>query len=239
VGPLPAKQNGYVTFGSFNHNCKMNHNILKLWAAILNETENSRLILKFQGGNDRSIQDYYLGILRGFGVSQDRVKIYGILPSHFDHLQLYNQIDIVLDTYPFNGCMTTLECLWMGVPPISLVGEKSLLSRAGLSILTNIGLDIFAAYTPDEYVSKAVAFAGELDNIEKIRFTLRQMMLESNLCNPQKYAQSLENAYCLMWRRWCRKQGVDVPEEQIELNSDEAEQGDNRSHVSTANPIVR
>jgi len=231
IGPLPARENGYVTFGSFNHNCKMNRLILQLWAGILNESENSHLVLKFQGGNDRGIKDYYLGILKEFGISRDRVKFYGILPSHFEHLQLYSEVDIALDTYPFNGCMTTLECLWMGVPPVSLVGEKSLLSRAGLSILTSVGLEIFAASTPDEYVAKAIAFAGELDNLEKIRAALRQMMLGSNLCNPKKYAQSLEKAYRRMWHRWCRKQGVDVPDEQFNLNT---EPNNNRTPVSTA-----
>ncbi len=203
AGPLPARENGYVTFGSFNHNCKMNRYILKLWARILNDNDNSRLVLKFHGGNDRGVQDYYLNILEEFGISRCRVRFYGIFSSHYEHLQLFNEVDIVLDTYPFNGCMTTLECLWMGVPPISLVGHNSLLSRSGLSILSQLGLEIFAAADPEEYVGKANAFVRELDNLEKIRGALRQMMLNSNLCNPRKYAQSMEKAYRMMWHRWC------------------------------------
>ncbi len=234
VGPLPAREKGYVTFGSFNHNCKMNQRLLELWANILLKTENSHLILKFQGGNDRGIQDYYLSIFREFGISQDRIRFYGILPSHFDHLQLYHQIDIALDTFPFNGCTTTLECLWMGVPPISLVGEKSQLSRAGLSILSSAGLEIFAASTPDEYVCKAIAFTRELDNLEKLRPNLRRMMLGSDLCNPRKYAQSLEKAYRWMWHRWCRKQGVDVPCEKFDFHSGRTEQKSDQMPVSIA-----
>jgi len=203
VGPLPARENGYVTFGSFNHNCKMNRHVLKLWARILNDNDNSRLVLKFHGGNDQGVQDYYLNILQEFGISRCRVRFYGIFSSHYEHLQLFNEVDIVLDTYPFNGCMTTLECLWMGVPPISLVGHNSLLSRSGLSILSQVGLEIFAAADPEEYVAKANAFVRELDNLEKIRSALRQMMLNSNLCNPRKYAQSLEKTYRMMWHRWC------------------------------------
>jgi predicted O-linked N-acetylglucosamine transferase (SPINDLY family) len=234
VGPLPARANGYVTFGSFNHNCKMNHEILKLWARILNDSENSHLVLKFQGGNDRGVQDYYLGILQESGVSPDKVRFYGILPSHFEHLQLYNQIDIVLDTYPFNGCMTTLECLWMGVPPISLVGDKSLLSRTGLSILSRVGLDIFAASTPEQYVAKAVAFAKEPANLEKIRATLRQRMLTSDLCDPSRYARGLETAYRKMWHRWCSSQGVDVPGDEPSRRRNETEPNDKRTPAATA-----
>ena len=221
VAPLPARTNGYVTFGSFSHNCKMNDHILGLWARILNEVEHSHLVLKFQGGTDRGVQDYYLGILQDFGVSRERIRFYGVLDSHFEHLRLFNQVDIVLDTYPFNGCMTTLECLWMGVPPISLVGDKSLLSRAGLSILTRVGLEIFACSTPEHYVAKAVAFAREPDNLEKIRSTLRQQMLASDLCNPSRYARSLETAYRRMWHRWCRSRGVDVPDDEAALRRSE------------------
>ncbi|MHC4430349.1 MAG: O-linked N-acetylglucosamine transferase, SPINDLY family protein [Planctomycetota bacterium] len=234
VGPLPARANGHVTFGSFNHNCKMNHHILRLWARIMDEIENSHLVLKFQGGNDRGVQDYYLGILQQFGVSRDRVRFYGVLDSHFEHLRLLNQVDIVLDTYPFNGCMTTLECLWMGVPPISLVGDKSLLSRTGLSILTHVGLQIFAASTPEQYVAKAVAFAKEPDNIEKIRATLRQQMLASDLCDPCRYARCLETAYRRMWHQWCRSQGVDVPDDEPKLRRSETKQDDTRTAAATA-----
>jgi predicted O-linked N-acetylglucosamine transferase (SPINDLY family) len=234
VGPLPARANGYVTFGSLNHNCKMNRHILKLWARILNDSENSHLVLKFQGGNDRGVQDYYLGILREFGVSRDRVRFYGVLDSHFEHLQLFNQVDIVLDTYPFNGCTTTLECLWMGVPPISLVGDRSLLSRAGLSILTRLGLEIFAASAPEQYVAKAVAFAREPDNLEKIRATLRQRMLASDLCDPCRYARSLETAYRMMWHKWCRSQGVDVPDDESKLRRSEINPNDKRTAAATA-----
>ncbi|UCE46557.1 MAG: hypothetical protein JSW47_13145, partial [Phycisphaerales bacterium] len=126
--------------------------------------------------------------------------------SHFEHMQLYHEVDMLLDTYPFNGFMTTIEGLWMGVPTITLFGEKLAVSRAGLSILTRVGLEIFAAANPDEYVAKANAFATELDNLEQIRLSLRQMMLSSDLCKPKRLCSEIEAAYRQMWRRWCSKQ---------------------------------
>lgn len=203
VGPLPARQNGFLTFGSFSNGIKINSNTLSLWAEVLKSTDNSRMILKFRGGNDRCIQEHYLNQFEQMGISGDRITFFG-WKSPVEHLDLYNQVDIALDTYPFCGCMTTLEGLWMGVPVISLVGKNSLLSRTGLSILSRLDMEFFAASTPDEYVSKAFALAQKLDALAGIRNTLRRRMMASTLCNGPYYARCLEKAYRGMWRKWCR-----------------------------------
>jgi predicted O-linked N-acetylglucosamine transferase (SPINDLY family) len=239
LGPPPAKQNGYVTFGSFNNNIKINPYMMELWARVLKANKNSRFLLKFQGGSDEGMRDFYLSEFERFGVSPDRVDIHEMFRSHFEHMELYNQVDLILDTYPFNGCITTIEGLWMGVPTVSLSGKDLLVSRSGLSILTQLGLEIFAASDPDEYVAKAIAFARELDNLEKIRAALRQMMLGSNLCNPKKYAQSLEKAYRRMWRRWCISQGVEVPGEEFKLRTGETEPNGDRWPLATADLPVQ
>jgi predicted O-linked N-acetylglucosamine transferase (SPINDLY family) len=164
------------------------------------------------GGSDRALQEYYLTELERFGVCRcrERVDFYDMFKSHFVHMELYHKVDIMLDTYPFHGCMTTLEGLWMGVPTISLVGENIAFSRAGLSMLSCVGLEIFTASTPDEYVAKANAFSKELDNLEKIRASLRQMMLDSDLCNPKRFTDEVEAAYRKMWHRWCKKQSTNA-----------------------------
>jgi len=234
IGPLPAKEKGHVTFGSFNNSLKINPYVVELWARVLKANKNSRFLLKFRGGSDDGMREYYLGEFEKFGISPERIDIYDTFRSYFEHLNLHNQVDLILDTYPFNGCITTIEGLWMGVPTISLFGKEILVSRSGLSILTQLGLEIFAASDPDEYVAKATAFAGELDNLEKIRASLRHMMLGSNLCNPRRYAQSLEKAYQDMWHKWCRKQGVDVPDDESRLQSGVTERSDNRTPIATA-----
>ena len=203
VGPLPAKQNGFMTFGSFSNPIKINTNTMSMWAEVLKKTKNSRLLLKFRGGNDRQLQKHYLSQFERMGVSAERITICG-WKSPVDHLELYNQLDIALDTYPFGGCMTTLEGLWMGVPVVSLVGNSSLLSRTGLSILSRLDMEFFAARAPDEYISKAVALAHKADALADIRSSLRQRMTASTVCNGTYYARCLEEAYRQMWQRWCR-----------------------------------
>jgi len=234
VGPLPARQKGYLTFGSFNNSIKINPYAMELWARILKANENSRFLLKFQGGSDQGMRDFYLSEFERFGVSRDRIDVYEMLHSHFAHMELYNQVDLILDTYPFNGCITTIEGLWMGVPTVSLFGKDLLVSRSGLSILSQLGLEIFAAGDPEEYVAKANAFVGELDNLEKIRAALRQMMLASNLCDPKKYARSLEKAYRQMWHKWCRSQGAEVADEGVEAWDDSLEPNNHQRPASTA-----
>ncbi|MBL7185322.1 MAG: hypothetical protein ISS70_03275 [Phycisphaerae bacterium] len=210
VGPLPAKRNSYPTYASFNNSVKINPFTMELWARILNADANSRLVLKFFGGNDPGLQEYYRGELERLGICRERVEFYDMFSSHFVHMDLYNEVDIMLDTCPFSGCMTTLEGLWMGVPTISLVGESMAFSRSGLSILSRVGLEIFAASTADEYVGKAIAFSRELDNLEKIRASLRQTMLDSDLCKPKRLTDEIEAAYRKMWHRWCEKQTARV-----------------------------
>jgi len=213
VGPLPAKQKGYVTFGSFNNNMKITHYMIELWAKVLNADDKSRFVMKFMGGSDPGLREYYLGELERYGVSRERVDIHEMLSSHFSHMQLHNEVDILLDTFPHNGCMTTMEGLWMGVPTITLVGEQTACSRAGLTILTRVGLEIFAASSSDEYVAKALAFSRELNNLAIIRNTLRQTMLESSICQPKRLAGEIEDAYRMMWHRWCEVQdGTHHPE---------------------------
>jgi len=203
VGPLPAKRNGYITFGSFNNSIKVNNYTMLLWADVLKAVEGSRLLLKFRGGDDREMQSRFSAQFERMGVSADRITICG-WKSPAEHLELYNQVDTALDTYPFNGCMTTLEGLWMGVPIVSLVGKKSLLSRAGLSILSRLGLEFFAASTPAEYVAKASTLASKQDALAAMRASMRERMRAGTLCDAEYYARSLEQAYRRMWHKWCQ-----------------------------------
>ena len=204
VTSLPALENGYVTFGSFNSNCKVNSHIMSLWARVLKQVGYSRFILKFSIPVDRQIAAKYLGQFEQFGIEPERIEVHGIMP-HPKHMELYARADMALDTYPFNGCMTTLQSLWMGVPVISLVGDRSLLSRTGLSILSRVGLEFFATSTADQYVAKATALATKLEALAQIRASMRQRMLASSLCDRRGFARGVEDAYRKMWLRWCHK----------------------------------
>ena len=208
VSALPARENGFVTFGSFNNNMKINSFVISLWAQILKACPGTHLLLRFMAADDPRVRDYYVKQFAQQGVSSDRLTFYGSL-SHFQLLQVMEQVDIGLDAYPYNGCITTLESLWMGVPMVTLSGPWNV-SRMGRSLLTRLGLEIFAASDAQEYVVKACAFAGQLDELAELRPNLRPLMVKSPLCDPKRLARQLEAAYQEMWRRWCRGRGVTV-----------------------------
>ncbi|MHC4626667.1 MAG: O-linked N-acetylglucosamine transferase, SPINDLY family protein, partial [Planctomycetota bacterium] len=202
VAPAPVHENGFITFGSFNNNMKINRHIISLWSQVLRTNNDSRLLLKYAGGNDLGIREEYLTQFEQFDIDRQRLQISG-WKHPVEHLKLYSQVDIALDTSPFNGCVTTLEGLWMGVPIVSLVGNNSLLSRVGLSILSRIEMEFLAASTPAEFVAKATALASKPDVLSKIRASMRQRMAVSTLCDAKSYAESVGAAYRKMWHRWC------------------------------------
>ena len=208
VASLAAERNGYVTFGSFNNSCKINPTIVALWSCILKANDKSHFLLKFKGGDDRHVRDHYLNLFEQWGIEPERVEIYG-LKSPIEHLGLYAEVDIALDTYPYNGTTTTCEAMWMGVPVISLVGRCHA-SRVGLSILTRTGLEFFAVSTPDEYVAKATALASKPDSLAKIRASMRERIAASGFCDANEFAGGVEEAYRKMWHKWCKSRGADV-----------------------------
>ena len=204
VTPLPALTQGYVTFGSFNNNCKLSTRTLELWAQILRGNEQSRLIMKFRGGHEPSVVAHYRDRFARQKVDANRVNIFG-WNGEMDHLRSYNNIDLALDTFPYAGTTTTCEALCMGVPVVTLAGESHV-SRVGFSILKRLGLETFVAHSLEEYVAKALSFAQQLDALSTIRSSLRPLLFASTLCQPDAFARQLEGAYRSMWRRWCARQ---------------------------------
>jgi len=239
ITPLPAAQNGHITFGIFGNNCKINSSIISLWARILDSNENSRLLLMFRGGQDRQFREHYFRKFEQFGIPRHRVDILDRKPL-LEYFKEYSKVDIVLDTYPYNGGTTTCDAMWMGVPVVSLCGEHHM-SRVGLSILSNVGLEFFAASTPDEYVSKTIALAAKPKALMKIRASMRARMAVSPLCNRDKFAANIEQAYRKMWYKWCKSKGVDVPSEELRpdaqrLSADTAA-CPSKSTQATTNPL--
>ena len=135
------------------------------------------------------------------GLDPDRVIVRSQLTAEA-HFALYNEIDIALDTFPFNGCLTTLEGLWMGVPIVTLTGQRYT-SHVGETILPRVDLAFFVARSEQEYVSKAVALAGQTESLAQIRASCRPRMQASSLCDATGYARHLEQAYRAIWEDHC------------------------------------
>ena len=143
---------------------------------------------------------YYYETFKNEGISNDRIKYYKRLTNSKDHLELYNSVDIGLDPFPYNGTTTTCEALWMGVPVITLLGDRHV-SRVGASILTNVGLSNLIGKNLDHYVQLAIEIATDMDYLVKTRKELRKKMKESSLCNASLFAAKIENAYQEMWSK--------------------------------------
>jgi predicted O-linked N-acetylglucosamine transferase (SPINDLY family) len=135
------------------------------------------------------------------GVAADRIRFVGMRPRN-DYLCLYQEIDLGLDTLPYNGHTTSLDSFWMGVPVVTLAGS-TVVGRAGLSQLTNLGLTELAAQTPEQFVSVATDLARNLPRLAELRSTLRQRMQSSPLMDGPRFARNLEAVYRTIWRRWC------------------------------------
>jgi predicted O-linked N-acetylglucosamine transferase (SPINDLY family) len=200
VNPLPALANGFVTFGCLNHFGKVNRPVLRLWAEVMCAVAGSRLLLLAPEGPQRQST---LDRLGEDGVSPERVTFVAHQPQQA-YLGLYRHIDVVLDTFPYNGHTTSLDSLWMGVPVITLVGQTAV-GRAGLSQLTNLGLLELIGGTPEDFVRIAVDLAGDPPRLGELRATLRGRMEASPLMDVERFARAIEAAYRSMWQRWCAR----------------------------------
>jgi protein O-GlcNAc transferase len=204
VNSLPALRSGVFTFGCLNNFCKINDDVLALWAKVLRQIENSRLLLLAPMGSHR------LRALERFkqdGIDPDRIEFIS-QQSRRNYLETYHRIDLALDTFPCGGHTTSLDSFWMGVPLITLVRNR-VFGRAGWSQLSNLGLAELAGQTPDQYVNLAVELARDLPRLEQLRSTLRRRMEQSPLMDAPKFARAIEAAYRRMWHTWCESSSTE------------------------------
>jgi FkbM family methyltransferase len=202
VAPLPALANGHVTFGCFNKINKISDRTVRLWARVLAAVPNSRMILKSLSFNDAATRDRLTGIMAEAGISADRISLLGWEPLLKGHLEVYHRIDIALDTYPYNGTTTTCEAAWMGVPTVTLCGDRHA-ARVGASIDTALGLPHLAPSDEAGFVAAAAALADDIDALAALRLGLRARMQASPLCDAPAFARKFEAALRAVWQDWC------------------------------------
>jgi predicted O-linked N-acetylglucosamine transferase (SPINDLY family) len=201
VNDLPARAARVITFGSLNNFCKVNDPLLKLWTRVLRAVRNSHLIVLSHEGSHRQRARQFL---EAEGVEPQRLEFVAPRPRK-EYMELYHRLDIVLDTFPYNGHTTSLDALWMGVPVVSLCGERPV-SRAGLSQLSNLGLPELVAFTDDQYVKIASQLASDISHLQELRAALRPRMEKSVLMDAPHFARQIEACYRSMWRQWCESQ---------------------------------
>ncbi len=200
VESLPAQRNGYVTFGCFNNLLKMNGRVVSVWSRLLKRVVGARLLLKGGSFADINVRKEVADRFVKEGISTDRLE-FQAASSPREYYLAYNHVDIALDPFPFPGGATSVQGIWMGVPLITLQGDR-MLSRQGENILHNIGLPDWIAKDEDEYVELAVRKAEDLVGLAAIRSELRAKLESSPLCDAKAFAQNLENAFEQMWKNF-------------------------------------
>lgn len=199
----PVEKSGSITFGSFNRLPKMTDEVVAAWAKILHAVPASRLVLKSGALADTTVKDRLISRFTKLGISQERLDMREG-STHVEMLDQYGDIDVALDTFPFNGGMTTLEALWMGVPVVTIAGN-TVVSRQTVSALANIGLaDELAFPNIEAYIQGAIALAYDRERLSKLRQEMRPRMAASPLRQPEQFVRDLEALYRRMWEAWCR-----------------------------------
>jgi len=203
VNSLPALKTGKITFGCLNDPLRINKSVVSVWSEILKMVGGSQLILQARQKTDEGAKGRLTELFDRNGISGERIRIVDFKPFS-EHLRLYNNIDITLDTFPFNGHTNTCNSLWMGVPVVVLRGQNYI-SRMGNSLLSNAGLSDLIAGSKHEYIHKAVKLSHDFELLQKLRVSLRAMIAGSNLTDAKLFTGSIEKAFRQMWRNWCKR----------------------------------
>jgi protein O-GlcNAc transferase len=197
VGPVPAVRNGFITFGCFNNIAKITPRVIETWCEILRAVPGSRLVLKTHQLGDPATTARFLQTFARYGADPSRIECRGS-SHHRAFLASYNEIDFVLDPFPYSGGLTTCEALWMGVPTVTLPGE-TFASRHSASHLSNAGFGDWVARDLAHYVEMAVTRARDIDDLVSLRPGIRAQVRASPLCDAPRFGRALGMALRHAW----------------------------------------
>lgn len=200
VGPLPAQAAGHVTFGCFNNFAKLSGAFLDMAARVLSAVPDSRLLLKARPLSIETVARPVSERFERAGIDPARIELRGWEASATDHLAIYGSVDIALDSFPYNGATTTCEALWMGVPVVSLAGDRHA-ARVGSSLLNALGLGEYLARDADEYVAISARLAADRAKLAALRAGMRERMRRSPLMDEVGFTRRLEQCYLEMWEK--------------------------------------
>lgn len=201
VSKLPFEKNGYITLGCMNNPSKINKYVVSWWAEILKAIPDSKLLMRYGLFVDSLVRERIAKMFRECGISSER---FAMLEGNKDFITVYNDVDLALDTFPYNGTTTTCEALWMGVPAVTLRGDR-FVARVGASLLTYTNLQEFIAESPAEYIDIAIRLASDPKRLAILRQTLRSHLNSTPVFNPKSFTRDLEKAYRIAFQRWCER----------------------------------
>lgn len=195
VGPPPFRRNGHITFGSFNDGRRIHPGVIAAWARILHELPDSRLVMVVRRGREQDAA--FAQQFAAHGIPADRLRL---LPrqSTEAYFRLYQEVDISLDPFPYNGGITSLDSLWMGVP----FADDRPTGRTGLSLLSNVGLAEWVAGNVGQYVNLNAQLGSDSHRLADLRHSLRNRLHASPLMDARQFTRDLEALYAVAWEHW-------------------------------------
>lgn len=201
LNSLPARKNGFITFGCFNNASKINDEILEKWAVILTLIPDSHLFLKSFNFKFPSLKENIYSKMEAWGIARERLRIEGSSP-HEELLRSYHDVDIALDPWPYSGGLTTCEAMVMGVPAVTMPGP-TFAGRHSATHLVHAGMPELVAEDWQNYVRICVELASDLDSLSVIRKNLRYILMSSPVCDGKYFAQHFSDAMRAIWQRHC------------------------------------
>jgi len=202
---------GVPTFGCFNNLAKVSPMTVRIFCKVLQELPESRLFLKSKAFKCPDVQEKYRRIFNAHGIESHRVDLSGLQPQTGSHLQMYSLVDVALDTAPYGGTTTTCECLYMGVPVVTLTGHGIHAQNVGASLLTAVQLGDCIATTEEEYAQKAAAMCRNKKRLAALRAGLRQRMERSVLCDGARHTTRLERLYLGLAHKQSLNEAISEP----------------------------
>lgn len=206
IDSASVEKNGNFTFGCFNNFAKINNSVIKAWIAILERVPGSKLLIKNRSVGDDNFRLFVKKRFKLLGGDPASLLMIGQTSSFADHLNTYNEVDVALDTFPYNGTTTTCEALLMGVPVITLAGDMHV-ARVSASILGSLGMECCVASTVEEYISLACRLASGDKYLGISRNELRTRFLSSSVCDAKRFAREMERVIQSMWSKNCKTNG--------------------------------
>jgi predicted O-linked N-acetylglucosamine transferase (SPINDLY family) len=193
VAAPPCLSNGAITFGSLASQYKITGQVIEAWSRILQQVPDSSLILRNAALGSDGARQFVHQLFEQQHVSPARVHLHG--PSdHYQFLETYRDIDIALDTFPYNGGTTTSEAIWQGVPVVALSGDRWV-ARTSASILRSANLAELVGQGLEDYISLAIGLANSPDRLIDLRRNMRSRLQSSAVCDTASFARNMEQLY--------------------------------------------
>jgi predicted O-linked N-acetylglucosamine transferase (SPINDLY family) len=201
VVPAPSLERGHLTFGCLAPQYKITNEVVEVFSQILRESPGTRLVLKNTVLGQSSGRDFVRGLFEQVAIPAERLVLDGP-DEHFAFLERYHDIDVVLDTFPYNGGTTTTEAIWQGVPVLTFAGDRWV-ARISASLLREAGLAEFVAPDRDGFVAQAIALARDPDTparLDSLRRTMRDRLRAAPVCDVAGFTRNLEAIYLRLWQ---------------------------------------